>query len=866
MTVNAKIRAVNYNSIRTKVVNVLGPGSADFGYGGIVRSAEVTEENKITVAQWGNLYYDIVNCYIHQTGALPPAIAEVNEGNIIKSDADSTSFNGAISGTTLIVYQQNSATSMVAIGQTLTSGGGSGLSIVDRLENLPITITGFTSKTIFSSATNPESGSFLVTYAIAAQPVALPVGASPAVGPLGENTLVTISGNSNTNYNGTFPITASTTNSITVKYSSDPDKTTVSAFVLDGSVGTTLKVQNTTTILPGQTISGAGFTSGLTVVSILDSSTLIISGTPAEIPADGGTLTFSFSYGTGTTTFRVDKNNPWGYSTWTLNGSRTVAYSAMTAANSSTPHPYLQYDTFANTLVANRFAVHSSQAISVFKANTSQTWPGVYGADWNGTIKSRVTVTFTSATAARYFFNNGGEIRFSSSRPNNGSTRAQDTTWSSLLTAAGAKAFGGAKPGTGVSPANGLNYYRLSNNYQEWTSSTASSPYTQNRWRINARSPGVANNSTGTARIIEFEVEWIDGYADPGNYFLDVPQDVDKVTGSIILSVSTLEASTILQPAGTGTLTVESPGVEIGEIFPSASQPSPVYSIVPSTTSVDEGSSVVFTITNNQISDGNMYLKFIGTYNSGVEAIVTLSNFTGTYTVSPAADLTTETQQSFYLQMRTGNQFGNLVATSATVTVNDTSVYPISNLSVAVYGAGGGGGAQWFCPSWGSGGAGGGSGGYTTGNISVITGTALSVSVGSGGAGGGYVLCASGPGSGGGSSSIGAFTATGGEGGRSDLWSPGPGGVGGTPNGVQGAGGVFGSASPGAGGNNGTGYGSGGGGGSYSSGAPGGNGAVVVSFPGDFRFTSVTGIPFSVSVSGGRTTYTFSPGSGTIVV
>ena len=74
--------------------------------------------------------------------------------------------------------------------------------------------------------------------------------------------------------------------------------TTESAtYVADGSVGTTLKISRsdalagTTGIISGMVISGTGFTTSQTVVSVVDSSTLIISAAPDSTP--GGVLTFT---------------------------------------------------------------------------------------------------------------------------------------------------------------------------------------------------------------------------------------------------------------------------------------------------------------------------------------------------------------------------------------------------------------------------------------------------------------------------------------------------------------------------------------------------------------------------------------------
>ena len=51
-------------------------------------------------------------------------------------------------------------------------------------------------------------------------------------------------------------------------------------------------------------------------------------------------------------------------------------------------------------------------------------------------------ITFVSADAARYFFNSGGKIRFSSSRTR-GSSTSQNNAWTNVLNSAGTIEFGG---------------------------------------------------------------------------------------------------------------------------------------------------------------------------------------------------------------------------------------------------------------------------------------------------------------------------------------------------------------------------------------------------------------------------------------
>jgi hypothetical protein len=238
---------------------------------------------------------------------------------------------------------------------------------------------------------------------------------------------------------------------------------------------------------------------------------------------------------------------------------------------STTDSPYTQYDQYADQIINNRFTIASSQSQTNAKGSQSRnTWTDGY---WNNRLSCTITVSFTNATQARYFFNSGSQIRFESSRTG-GTTSQQNTAWSNLLSSAGIAEFGAQVPTTGFSPMNGQNFYRLTNAYQIWFTRSASSPYTNNVYRISARS-NVVNNSTGTASSINFLVEWIDGYTDPdialnrpgGGLF--IPPG-DEVNGTITVSLSTLEPFQVLVPASAGNFTVQSPTISIGTIVQDA--------------------------------------------------------------------------------------------------------------------------------------------------------------------------------------------------------------------------------------------------------------------------------------------------------
>ncbi len=256
---------------------------------------------------------------------------------------------------------------------------------------------------------------------------------------------------------------------------------------------------------------------------------------------------------------RYDIINAWVH----LNGSAPALVSVVegdTIRYDLTTAPVSQFDTFANTLTTNRLSSpHSSQRITSNKGTTSTTWPGLYGSAWTTLATCTITVSFSSAEKARHFFNSGSTISFSSSQ-SGGSGTSQNTSWRNLLASVGTQSWGGNTPGAGVSPGDGQNFYRCTNTLNLWYSASASSPYGSNSYKIYARTPFVANNSTGTANVIEFKIEFVDGHVGLGG-------GPDSVDGTFTIAAETLEAFGVLQPITAGNFTVESPTVTLGAII-----------------------------------------------------------------------------------------------------------------------------------------------------------------------------------------------------------------------------------------------------------------------------------------------------------
>lgn len=205
-------------------------------------------------------------------------------------------------------------------------------------------------------------------------------------------------------------------------------------------------------------------------------------------------------------------------------------------------NPNFQYNTLADTATSNRFNIGSGRYLTQVLQTTSRT------SSWTTAVSTTATVTFNTAEQARFFFNSGGKIRFTSSR-SGGSSSSQNNSWSNVLTSAGTQALGAS--GTTV------NFYNLTSSYQTFYLVSSSSPYAANTYRIEA-SCNVSNNSSGTANILNFRVTWSDAYRDPDALAgrpesLNPPTDV--VDGTLSLTIDQLRATGSVQPSGTFTIT-----------------------------------------------------------------------------------------------------------------------------------------------------------------------------------------------------------------------------------------------------------------------------------------------------------------------
>lgn len=206
--------------------------------------------------------------------------------------------------------------------------------------------------------------------------------------------------------------------------------------------------------------------------------------------------------------------------------------------------PLQAYGRAIDTARINRFLLAAGQ--STITAVSTKT----YTSTWSSSASMTVQLTFGSADNARFFFNSGGKIRFTSTRTG-GSSTAQNNAWSNILASAGVVEFG--------ADSETLDFYTLTNSYQTRFQSFLSTPYSANNYKIESLC-NVANNSTGTATSITFRIVWSDTYIDA---FPGIPPE-DIVDGTLSLSVEEVKASGVLQPAGSFSIT--SPSYTVSNI------------------------------------------------------------------------------------------------------------------------------------------------------------------------------------------------------------------------------------------------------------------------------------------------------------
>lgn len=207
-------------------------------------------------------------------------------------------------------------------------------------------------------------------------------------------------------------------------------------------------------------------------------------------------------------------------------------------------HPNTNYNTLADSADLNRFNIGTGQYTLSTAATRSTT------SSWSTSATCNLTVTFSTAEEARFFFNSGGQIRVTGNREG-GSTSLQNGAWTNVLASMSPvilKASSGPE----------VNFYNLTSSPVQLYSFTMSSPYSSNNIAVTV-SCDISDNSSGGARILYFTITLTDNYVDPdtgaGHGLSFGPGDT--VDGTLTFIVEELKAAGSLLPSGT--FTVASP-------------------------------------------------------------------------------------------------------------------------------------------------------------------------------------------------------------------------------------------------------------------------------------------------------------------
>mgnify|MGYP003689809951 CR=1 FL=1 len=116
------------------------------------------------------------------------------------------------------------------------------------------------------------------------------------------------------------------------------------------------------------------------------------------------------------------------------------------------------------------------------------------------------------------------------------------------------------------------------------------------------------------------------------------------------------------------------------------------YAAIPAASSINEGSALTINVATTFVSNGTT-LYFLNSRtadfpSSSDSGNFTINNSVGSFTVTPTNDSTTEGSETFTVAIKTGSTSGTTVATTSTITINDTSTKIVCTTLNDIYGFG----------------------------------------------------------------------------------------------------------------------------------------------------------------------------------
>tara|TARA_B100002019_G_scaffold85266_1_gene73775 strand:- start:4021 stop:4968 length:948 start_codon:yes stop_codon:yes gene_type:complete len=205
-----------------------------------------------------------------------------------------------------------------------------------------------------------------------------------------------------------------------------------------------------------------------------------------------------------------------------------------TATLTSTDGGFNDYETAVALIETNKLLLDSGNSSVEAAESSSRT------TAWNGTITHDFDVTFADENQRRFFFNAGGEIRFSASRTG-GSTYSKNTDWTNMLSNMGTIKFGRTDTTcTGTGTTTTIGNSDLTATYQTIFTKVGSGNYAENEYEIQARFSTVDSQD----KVLQFTVRFEDNDAgDQQAGSKPGPAEDEDVTGTITSTIQQLRAT-----------------------------------------------------------------------------------------------------------------------------------------------------------------------------------------------------------------------------------------------------------------------------------------------------------------------------------
>jgi hypothetical protein len=242
--------------------------------------------------------------------------------------------------------------------------------------------------------------------------------------------------------------------------------------------------------------------------------------------------------------------------------------------------------------------------------------------------------------------------------------------------------------GPAASNALAMNQYTIVNNSQTEGHNPASPTYTITPVADNVDEGSSLEFTIGGTNITNGTYYWtVDGNGpfDGENGSFEIANNLGSITVTPTANQNTDGEKTFTLSIRSvdiyGTILATSESITIND---TSLTPTPTYTLTPAANNVNEGSSLTITVGGTNITNGTYYWTIetgAGEFDPNTGEVSVTDN-SGTFSVTPTADVTTEGSETFTVALRSGSVSGSILETSESITINDTSLAPVPPFSL----------------------------------------------------------------------------------------------------------------------------------------------------------------------------------------